>query len=236
MVAGVLGLILISLVVTVSVRAAETATRTGQLGAVRWHQGAVVYSDNFKDASSGWTTTPESGATFAYQNGSYVITPTGNLHWFSIAPYAVPVPRMSAAVTASESLSAPGGAGFGVMCFQGAGRAQLRFEFLELVDGQWFVEENTGVPSPTRIPTILKQGVLRTSLTDGTTIEGACGTPSDSRMTHLDMFVNGTQVADLDTETPGTGSGWLSAIVADSRKTAPSMVMATHFEERDTSR
>jgi hypothetical protein len=235
-VAGVLGLILVSLVVTVSVRTAETPTRTGQLGAVRWRQGAVVYSDNFKDASSGWTTTPESGATFAYQNGTYVIIPTGNLHWFSEAPYAVPVPRMSAAVTARERVSAPGGAGFGVMCFQGAGPAQVRFEFLVLVDGQWFVEENTGVPSPSRVPTILKQGVVGAPLAKATTIEGACGTPSHSRMTHLDMFVNGTHVADLDTETPVAGRGWLAAIVADSRKTAPSKVTATHFEERDTSR
>jgi hypothetical protein len=235
-VAGVLGLVLVSLVITVSVRTATTPARTGELGAVRWHQGAVVYADNFKDPTSGWPTTPTAGATFAYQDGTYVITPTGNLHWFSITPYAVPVPRMSAAVSARENASAPGGVGFGVMCYQGAGNAQVRFEFVALVDGQWFVEENAGVPSPSRVPTILKQGVVEVSLTKGATVEGACGTASHSPTTHLDMFVNGTHVADLDTETPRTGSGWLSAIVADSRKGSPSKVVATHFEERDTSR
>jgi hypothetical protein len=222
-------------VVTVAIRMANTST-AGELGAVRWRQGTVVFSDNFKNPSSGWTTTPESGATFAYNNGDYEITPTGNLHWFSVAPYGAPVQRMSAAVTASESFSAPAGAGFGAMCFRGSGASQLRFEFVGLVDGQWFVEENTGVPSPSRPPRILKQGTLSTGLPKATTVEGACGTEPSSRTTRLDMFINGTHLTDIDVAIPLPGPGWRSAIVAASRKTAPSSVYVTHFEERDTSR
>ncbi len=199
-------------------------------------QGTVVFSDGFSNPFSGWQTTPASGATFAYENGAYVIVPTGNFHWFAVAPYQEPVQQMSAAVTATESTSAASGVGFGVMCFRGSGNSQVRFEFVAVNDGRWFIEENTGTPSPTRFPKILKQGHSPAELTTATTVEGACSTRSDDRTTSLTMFIDGTDVADANAVVPVQGSGWLSAIVADSRQSAPSRITATHFAERSVAR
>jgi len=198
--------------------------------------GTVVFSDNFSDPLSGWFNASTRGVSYSYSHGMYVIVPTGNIHWFSPAPFTQPVQAMSVAVTATESASAPLGAGFGVVCTRGSGTAQTRFEFLELVSGLWFIEENTGVPSVSRPAHILKQGIAPTPLgTTETTIEGACVSQSAGRTTHLDMFIDGTSVADLDAVTPLPGSGWLSAIVADSRESGRSTVSVRHFEERDIS-
>ena len=142
---------------------------------------------------------------------------------------------MSVAVTATESASAPDGAGFGVMCTRGAGADQTRFEFLELVNGLWFIEENSGVPSVSRPAHVLRQGLAPTPLGTGeTTIEGACVSQKVGT-THLDMFIDGTRVAGLDAVTSLPGPGWLSAIVADSRQSGRSTVSVSHFEERDIS-
>ncbi len=112
----------------------------GHGGVLTADEGTVVFSDNFHNPYSGWQSAPDSGATFTYENDTYVIVPTGNLHWFAFAPYQEPVQQMSAAVTATESASSPVGAGFGVMCLRGAGSSQVR---LSGNDGQWFMKASS---------------------------------------------------------------------------------------------
>jgi len=233
-VGSIVGIVVVLVAVGIGI-GLNIGSAPGHGGVLTADEGTVVFSDNFHNPYSGWQSAPDSGATFTYENNTYVIVPTGNLHWFSFAPYQEPVQQMSAAVTATESASSPVGAGFGVMCLRGTGSSQVRFEFVALNDGQWFIEENTGVPSPNRVPKVLKQDVSPAALSTATTVEGVCESQADDRTTSLDMFVNGTDVADVNAVTPLPGTGWLSAIVADSRKTAPSRITATDFVERSLS-
>jgi len=212
-----------------------TVASTEHSGALTADTGAVVFSDSFGNPYSGWRTDPASGATYTYENGTYVIVPSGNLHWFAVAPYEEPVEQMSAAVTASENATASANVGFGVMCFRGSGSSQQRFEFVDLDDGQWFIEENSGVPSPSRTPRILEQGMTLVGLGRARTVVGACTTQPDGRTVNLAMFVDGSHVANLTATSSRSAPGWLSAIVVDSRAASPSKVTVTRFEERDTS-
>ena len=77
-------------------------------------QGQVVFSDNFRDPGSGWTTlTLSSGTTFAYTPCGYVIAARESLHHMAYTPYDEPLAQLSMAVTGEQSAGAPVGAGFG---------------------------------------------------------------------------------------------------------------------------
>jgi hypothetical protein len=208
----------------------------GASGIITPDQGTVAYSDQFGDPNSGWTTVElASGTTFAYQAGRYVVTARGSLHHFAVSPFEVPIAKLSVLAKATQSLTAPAGTGFGVLCAEGGDlQSGLRYEFLALNTGDWFIERRGAGNSQ---PAVVRQG--KTSAKPGSnpvTVEGVCNTLSDSRTTRLLMFVNGHQVADLqDSIGPISGQGWAGGIDVASRSQAPSAVSVSDFEERDLS-
>jgi hypothetical protein len=208
-----------------------TATSTVAPG-----RGAIVFSDDFHDSNSGWTTrTLPSGTTFAYQNGTYVIVAKGYLHHYAFSPYTPGVEQLSAKVTATTSSATSSPTGFGVGCVRGEGASEVDYELLVETDATWFVERAEGPPKPDRSPDILKQGTAPLA-PGGTplTLEGLCATLPGSATTRLVLFIAGRQVADL-TDTPGAlpSSGWTAELIVSSSASGQATVTVTKFVERD---
>jgi hypothetical protein len=208
-----------------------TATSTVAPG-----RGAIVFSDDFHDSNSGWTTgTLPSGTSFAYQNGTYVIVAKGRLHHLAFSPYTAGVEQLGASVTASESSATSDPTGFGVGCVRGQGASEVDYELLVKTDATWFVERAEGSPKPEVSPDILKQGTAPVA-PGGTplTLEGLCATLPGSATTRLVLFIGGRQVADL-TDTPSAlpGSGWTAELIVASGASGTTTVAVTKFVERD---
>lgn len=208
-----------------------TATSTVAPG-----RGAIVFSDDFHDSNSGWTTgTLPSGTSFAYQDGAYVIVAKGELHHLAFSPYTAGVEQLGASVTASASSATSGPAGFGIGCRRGRGASEVDYELFVKTDATWFVERAEGTPKPDVSPAILKQGTSPVA-PGGTplTLEGLCATLPGSATTRLVLFIAGRQVADL-TDTPGAlpSSGWTAELIVASSASVPTTVTVTKFVERD---
>jgi hypothetical protein len=213
----------------------HAAQGTGGLTAT---SGALVFTDEFHDPSSGWTTEPlASGTTFAYSGGEYVVVAKGSLHHFSGAPYDVPLAELSMSVTATQSSDAPEGAGFGVTCAQGSGAQHIRYQFLVVLGGLFFIERKIGPDGGNVGPTVVKQGT--SSASPGSTpmtLVGDCITAADGQSTRLVLFIDGTMTADVTDTASVPSDGWLGGLDVSSIDTNPSTVSVTKFEERDVSR
>jgi hypothetical protein len=197
--------------------------------------GAVVFSDDFHDPASGWsTTTLPSGSSFSYRGGKYVVFAKGTLHHYADSPYAQPHQQLSASVIATQSAGASVGAGFGVTFRRGSGAAEVRYEFVVLVGGEFFIEAGTGPDTATNAPVVVKQGTSPSAPgATPMTVAGACMTSTDGRATRLVLFVNGANLADITETQTLAGNGWVAGIDIASRDTSPSTVTITRFDERD---
>lgn len=205
-------------------------------------RGRVVFSDDFGDSGSGWTTQSlPSGTTFTYGSDGYVITGSGALHHFSSAPFSVPVPQIQVSMTATQVGGGPNQSGFGVSCRRpplDVGPASLnRYEFLVENGSRFFVERRDGELSTTTPPLLLKEGSAPAAPgARPITLTATCSTLADGRTTRLVFVVNGRTVADLTDAAPKSSSpGWLSSIVVSTTASAPSTVTVSHFEVRDAS-
>ncbi len=108
--------------------------------------GIEVYSDDFTDSTSGWSTgTDPKGAVFAYAPDGYTVTSTVAAHWLAFAPYDDPAQQVNLNMTAHESASPPTGAGFGLLCTRGPdSTSMVRYEFIVNETNRWFIERNQG--------------------------------------------------------------------------------------------
>jgi hypothetical protein len=201
-------------------------------------RGTVVFTDDFHDQGSGWTTeTLPSGAHFAYSKEGYVVIAIGGLHHFAFSPFQWPEQQLSARVTATLSSGAALTGGFGIGCFRGTGTSEIRYELFVGANGRFFVERADGAPSLYVRPTLLKQGTSTSSPgTTPLTIEGMCATLRGGQTTRLVLFVGGQRVADIaDTADSLPGQGWVAELVVLSSASAHSTVTVTNFTERDAS-
>jgi hypothetical protein len=215
-----------------------TSPMQSPAGPLRATSGAIVFSDDFHDSGSGWSTsTLPSGTSFAYRGGKYVVVAKGALHHYAESPHALPHRQLASSLTATQAGGAPDGTGFGVTCRRGLGAQQVRYQFLVLTGGQFFIEGGTGPDSSTTAPVILKQGTSPVSPgATPVTVVGACMSFPDGRTTRLVLFVNGTNVADLTDVQDLAANGWLAGIDVASREPNASTVTVTRFEERDPER
>jgi hypothetical protein len=200
-------------------------------------RGKVVFSDGFRDSSSGWTTDAlPSGTSFKYTADGYVVVARGTLDHFAGAPYQVQVPQIAISVTATQSADAPVGAGYGVSCWRGTDTSELRYDFIVTTAGDWAIDRrDRGVLTK---PLILKQGT--SSATLGTTpvaVEGMCATMSDQQGIRLMLFAGTQKIADItDGATTLPDTGWQADLVVTSSAIHDSTVTVTHFEVRDLGR
>jgi hypothetical protein len=122
-------------------------------------RGTVVYTDDFHDPGSGWTTkTLPSGTRFSYGTREYIAVAAGDLHHYAFSPFQLPEQQLSARVTATVSSGGARLSGFGIGCYRGSGAAQVRYELLLTGDGLWFLERGSGAPGDNGPQSILKQG------------------------------------------------------------------------------
>jgi hypothetical protein len=202
-------------------------------------RGVVVFSDDFKDPTSGWSTeTLPSGTSYAYTDHGYVIVAFGQLDHLSGAPTARPRPQLTASMTATQSATAPEGAGFGVSCDRGTASAEIRYEFVVTKTANWTVSRKNGELSATGSPSdTLKEGSLASG-PGGTpmTVEGTCATQADGKTTRLVLVVDGAAVVDFtDASDTLPDDGWYPELIVSSQDT-PSTVTVTHFEVRTVPR
>lgn len=200
-------------------------------------RGTVVFSDDFHNTSSGWSTeTLPSGTTFSYAAGGYVVVAKGAVDHFADAPYQAPEQQVAISVTATQSTDAPIGAGYGVSCWRGTGAAELRYDFLVSTGGDWQIDRRDGgIPTT---PQVLKRGKSAVKLGSAAlAVQGMCATFGDLKTTRLILFAGTLKVADvIDTTTAMPDAGWLADLLVTSEALHASTVTATHFEIRDLTR
>ena len=199
-------------------------------------RGTVVFSDDFKDPKSGWTTdTLPSGTSYEYTDHGYVVVAIGELDHLSDAPTVRPRPKITASVTATQSAGAPDGAGFGVACVRGLDATEIRYEFVAAVSAVWTVSRLESGPSARRIRRRTCSSTARSPLNPGSTpmtVEGTCATQADGKTTRLVFVVDGATVAELTDEADSLpDDGWYPELIVSSMET-PSTVTVTHFEVR----
>lgn len=199
--------------------------------------GKTVFSDDFRNPSSGWTTDSlPSGTTFGYAPQGYVVVAKGQLEHFADSPYSTPVAQIAISVTATQSADAPAGAGYGVSCWRGQGTSELRYDFVMTSAGEWTIDRRDGGLLTT--PLTLKRGTSAAKL--GVTplaIEGMCATLADQHTVRLAMFVGTDKIADIiDSADAMPDAGWQADLTLASSAIHDSTVTVTHFEERDLER
>jgi hypothetical protein len=179
--------------------------------------GVEVFSDDFSDPTSGWSTGSDpKGAVFAYTPDGYTVTSTVAAHWLAYAPYFDPAQQVNLNMTAHESAGAPRGAGFGLTCRRGPdSTSNVRYEFIVNESNRWFIERNQGAVTMSSTPTILDEGALPTSLgTQELEISGMCATLADGQTTRLALFVGTQKVADITDVSSLDSDGWLGGLLS----------------------
>ncbi|HEY3922992.1 MAG TPA: hypothetical protein VGL75_00355 [Acidothermaceae bacterium] len=196
--------------------------------------GIEVYSDDFTDSTSGWSTGADpKGADFEYAPDGYTVTSTVAAHWLAYAPYDDPAQQVNLNMTAHESAGAPTGAGFGLVCRRGPdSTADVRYEFVVNESNRWFIERNQGavsLSSPT--PTILDEGALPTKLgTQELEISGICATLADGQTTRLALFIGSQKVADITDVSSLDGDGWLGGLISSGDDVKSTTTVAGYTE------
>ena len=179
--------------------------------------GVELFSDDFTDPTSGWTTGADpKGATFAYGPAGYTITSTVAAHWLAYAPYSEAAQQLNLNMTAHESAGARSTAGFGLVCRRGPdSTTDVRYEFIVNESNRWFIERNQGAVSMSSSPTILDEGALPTKLgTQSLEISGICATLADGQTTRLALFVGAQKVADITDVSTLDSDGWLGGLLS----------------------
>jgi hypothetical protein len=200
-------------------------------------RGALLFTDNFRNSKSGWSTPSKTSAvtTYSYGSAGYLIgSRTGMLEHMAYAPYHTTKQQLSMSVTASQA-GAPKYAGFGVTCRRGTGAAQTSYTLVVMNTGSYYIERYDGVPSGSSSPKTIKRGT--SSVVPGTTpitIVGMCATMGGGS-TRLALFVEGQKIADVTDTVKLASAGWTGGIDMQSGKTT-SVLTVTGWQERDLSK
>ncbi|HEY5455482.1 MAG TPA: hypothetical protein VIJ96_08425 [Acidothermaceae bacterium] len=195
--------------------------------------GIEVYSDDFTDSTSGWSTGSDpKGAVFTYAPDGYTVTSTVAAHWLAYAPYDDPAQQVNLNVTAHESVGAPAGAGFGLVCRRGPeSTTDVRYEFVVNETNRWFIERNQGAVTMSSTPTILDEGSLPTKLgTQELEISGICATLADGQTTRLALFIGPQKVADITDVSSLDSDGWLGGLISSGDDVKSTTTVAGYTE------
>jgi hypothetical protein len=195
--------------------------------------GIEVYSDDFTDSTSGWSTGADpKGAVFAYGADGYSVTSTVAAHWLAYAPYDGPAQQVNLNMTAHESANPPTGAGFGLVCTRGPdSTSMVRYEFIVNETNRWFIERNQGTVTMSSTPTILDEGSLPAKLgTQELEISGICATLADGQTTRLALFVGSQKVADITDVSSLDGGGWLGGLISSGDDVKSTTTVAGYTE------
>jgi hypothetical protein len=198
-------------------------------------RGSVVFTDDFSDSASGWSTKPTADFSASFGGSGYVVVASKFVDHEVAAPYLIPKDQLSVAVRATESLSSPDGSGFGAHCFRGLKEPTVTYDFVVQVGGTWDMFRHDARPGAAIPDTSLKKGTSpKAPGATSITVELMCATLSDEVTTRLVMFVDNTQVADItDLVSDLPRLAWLGGLVVRSVDAGPTTVTATHFQERD---
>jgi hypothetical protein len=198
-------------------------------------RGSVIFTDDFSDSASGWSTKPTADFKASLGGSGYVVVASKFVDHEIAAPYAITKDQLSVAVRATESTSSPDGSGFGAECSRGLKEPTVTYNFVVQVGGTWDMFRHDTRPGAANPDTSLKKGTSpKAPGATSITVELMCATLSDGVTTRLVMFVDNTQIADIsDPVSDLPRLGWLGGLVVRSVDAGPTTVTATHFQERD---
>jgi hypothetical protein len=216
-------------VIGVIVTRDQSGSPPGVLGPNR-----VLYTDDFHDPGSGWTTgSLPSGTTFGYSGQGYLVNAVGDLQHFANAPYAEPVQRLTMSVTATQVTHDQDAAGFGVGCSRNTVSAPIRYEMLVDAAHHWVIERRDGAANASSTPSVLATGT--SPLAPGSspiTVSGSCLTGGDNRTTTLIVSENGEKVGQVEDTAALAGPGWRGLLEVSSRGDQPCPATVTRYVER----
>jgi hypothetical protein len=198
-------------------------------------RGSVVFTDDFSDSASGWSTKSTDDFRASFGGSGYVVVASKFVDHEVGAPYVITKDQLSVAVRATESSSSPDGSGFGAECSRGLKEPTVTYNFVVQIGGTWDMFRHDTRPGATNPDTSLKKGTSpKAPGATSITVELMCASLSDGVTTRLVMFVDNTQVADItDPVSDLPRLGWLGGLVVRSVEAGPTTVTATHFQERD---
>jgi hypothetical protein len=209
----------------------ETATPVDTGG-----PGTLVFTDDFTDSSSGWSTeTLASGTSFAYGSGGFLVTAVGDLNHFDDSPWTTAYDQLAMAATGTQAGNITTNTGLGVACFRGSGSSQLFYEFMLYSDGGWTVERGLGPFGSAKYKVIKEGSGAPKPGSTPVTVQAAC-MKVDAKTVRLILAVNDKTVADV-TDAPGSipSDGWTASIdvcsVAADTSSDPLLVTYTKFQE-----
>lgn len=199
------------------------------------NQGSLVFSDDFNDSQSGWSTDHIADFSASFTKDGYKIVTRRFVDHQVQAPYTQPKDQLSISLTAIESLDSPVGSGFGTGCSRGSSESTVNYDFTVDMGGTWSLYKHDTRPGATTTTVLLKKGTSPATIGGkSVTVELMCATLADGATTRLVTFVDGSQVADLTDVVPDLPRigwlGWVDVLGEDSGWTT---VTASHFEERD---
>ena len=195
--------------------------------------GIEVYSDDFTDSTSGWSTGKDpKGAVFAYAPDGYTVTSTASAHWLAFAPFDETAQQINLNMTAHESAGAPARAGFGLVCRRGPdSTSNVRYEFIVNESNRWFIERNQGAVTLSSTPTILDEGTLPAKLgSQELQISGICATLADGQTTRLALFAGTEKVADITAVSSLDSDGWLGGLISSGDDMSSTTTVAGYTE------
>jgi len=198
-------------------------------------RGSLIFSDDFTDSASGWSTATTADFKASFSTSGYTVVARNFVDHEVASPYALPKDQLSVAVRATASLSSPDGSGYGAACDRGLKQQTISYDFVLQVGGTWDMFRHDLRPGAANPNTSLKMGTSpKAPGAASITVELICATLSDGVTTRLVMFVDGTQVADItDPVTDLPRLGWVGGLVVRGVDSGPTTVTATHFDERD---
>ena len=199
-------------------------------------RGKIVYKDDFKNPRSGWAQgIIATSSTATYTDSGYVVVVKRLADQVVHSPYALALPQISVAATATESRTSPKGSGPGVGCSRGPSDKTIKYTFLVVVGGGWEVMRRDTRPGAKSPATVLKRGTPPVGPgADPIVVEGMCATLSDGKTTRLVMFVNGIEMADITDPVADLPTvGWFGDLIVRGQKVGTTTVTVTHFEVRN---
>jgi hypothetical protein len=185
--------------------------------------GRVVWSDDFTNPGSGWFVgTDSGGSTFAYRDGAYVISGSGDTAHAATAPYSTALAAM--AVSASFTLASAGDldAGAGLRCDHAGDDSTTHYTAFLFPDGGLQVFRYPGAAEgsadqPTSILIGYVPGVGQVGESNRMSL--ACITVSvgnGSQTTRILVQVNAGAVHTVtDSYATGGGMGWNGGVESE---------------------
>lgn len=199
---------------------------------VSLNDGAVVFSDDFDDPTSGWTFHDNATARTAYTKHGFRLTLLKDYADVWPSPYQPVWPQISQTVVATTSAASPAEMTVGPGCERDWDKPdEIDYDFDVDRDGGWEIDRVSGLTTSADPFTEVAEGAVVVQRGNPVVLNAVCASLPGGRRTRLLLFVNGTEAADVTDVTPSSASGWGGMLVTGGGDDKPGTAYVTHYAE-----